>query len=154
MTLYSMRLANSIWTYRTMWSVLVLQVPNGFIVITGYQSSRMSIRRGSALIAALIVISVLGFLWVGDFVLRLTEDISQARVIGMEQKHLSASAKEWEAFFEATARGDTSGEWQTIKYVISDGVSERVVTLRIAFVNDQWVAEDRQVVWRANVVSH
>ena len=114
----------------------------------------MSIRRGSALIAALIVISVLGFLWVGDFVLRLTEDISQARVIGMEQKHLSASAKEWEAFFEATARGDTSGEWRTIKYVISDGVSERVVTLRIAFVNDQWVAEDRQVVWRANVVSH
>jgi hypothetical protein len=72
----------------------------------------------------------------------------------MEQKHLSASAKEWEAFFEVTASGDTSGEWQTIEYVISDGVSERVVTLRIAFVNDQWVAEDRQVVWRANVVSH
>ncbi|MEL0320909.1 MAG: hypothetical protein VXA68_02730 [Gammaproteobacteria bacterium] len=114
----------------------------------------MSSRQGSALIAALIVISVLGFLWVGDFVLRLTEDISQARVIGMEQKHLSASAKEWEAFFEATASGDTSGEWQTIEYVISEGVSERVVTLRIAFVNDQWVAEDRQVVWRANVVSH
>ena len=135
-------------------SVLVLRVPNGFIVITGYQGSRMSIRRGSALIAALIVISVLGFLWVGDFVLRLTEDSSQARVIGMEQKHLSESAKEWEAFFEVTASGDTSGEWQTIEYVISDGVSERVVTLRIAFVNDQWVAEDRQVVWRANVVSH
>jgi len=114
----------------------------------------MSSRQGSALIAALIVIAVLGFLWVGDFVLRLTEDISQARVIGMEQKHLAASEKEWDAFFEATTSGDTSGEWQTIEYVIPDGVSERVVTLRIAFVNDQWVAEDRQVVWRANVVSH
>jgi len=114
----------------------------------------MTSRQGSALIAALIVISVLGFLWVGDFVLRLTEDISQARVIGMEQKHLAASEKEWDAFFEATTSGDTSGEWQTIEYVIPDGVSERVVTLRIAFVNDQWVAEDRQVVWRANVVSH
>ena len=114
----------------------------------------MSIRRGSALIAVLIVTSVLGFLWVGDFVLRLAEDISQARVIGMEQKHLAASEKEWDAFFEATTSGDTSGEWQTIEYVIPDGVSERVVTLRIAFVNDQWVAEDRQVVWRANVVSH
>ena len=114
----------------------------------------MSIRRGSALIAALIVSSVLGFLWVGDFVLRLAEDISQARVIGMEQKHLAASEKEWDAFFEATTSGDTSGEWQTIEYVIPDGVSERVVTLRIAFINDQWVAEDRQVVWRANVVSH
>ena len=114
----------------------------------------MSIRRGSALIAVLIVISVLDFLWVGDFVLRLTEDISQVRVMGMEQKHLAASAKEWEAFFEATTSGDTSGEWQTIEYVIPDGVSERVVTLRIAFVNYQWVAEDRQVVWRANVVSH
>lgn len=114
----------------------------------------MTSRQGSALIAALIVISVLGFLWVGDFVLRLTEDISQARVIGMEQKHLAASEKEWDAFFEATTSGDTSGEWQTIQYVIPDGVSERVVTLRIAFVNDQWVAEDRQVVWRANVVSH
>ena len=114
----------------------------------------MTSRQGSALIVALIVISVLGFLWVGDFVLRLTEDISQARVIGMEQKHLAASEKEWDAFFEATTSGDTSGEWQTIEYVIPDGVSERVVTLRIAFVNDQWVAEDRQVVWRANVVSH
>lgn len=114
----------------------------------------MTSRQGSALIAALIVISVLGFLWVGDFVLRLTEDISQARVIGMEQKYLAASEKEWDAFFEATTSGDTSGEWQTIQYVIPDGVSERVVTLRIAFVNDQWVAEDRQVVWRANVVSH
>jgi len=114
----------------------------------------MSIRRGSALIAVLIVTSVLGFLWVGDFVLRLTEDISQARVIGMEQKHLSASESEWDAFFEATTSGDTNGEWQTIEYVIPDGVSERVVTLRIAFINDQWVAEDRQVVWRANVVSH
>ena len=114
----------------------------------------MTSRQGSALIAALIVISVLGFLWVGDFVLRLTEDISQARVIGMEQKHLAASEKEWDAFFEVTTSGDTSGEWQTIQYVIPDGVSERVVTLRIAFVNDQWVAEDRQVVWRANVVSH
>ena len=114
----------------------------------------MSIRRGSALIAVLIVTSVLGFLWVGDFVLRLAEDISQARVIGMEQKHLAASEKEWEAFFEATINGDTSGEWQSIEYVIPDGVSERVVTLRIAFINDQWVAEDRQVVWRANVVSH
>ena len=114
----------------------------------------MTSRQGSALIAALIVISALGFLWVGDFVLRLTEDISQARVIGMEQKHLAASEKEWDAFFEATTSGDTSGEWQTIQYVIPDGVSERVVTLRIAFVNDQWVAEDRQVVWRANVVSH
>ena len=114
----------------------------------------MSSRQGSALIAALIVISVLGFLWVGDFVLRLTEDISQARVIGMEQKHLAASEKEWDAFFEATTSGDTSGEWQSIEYVIPDGVSERVVTLRIAFINDQWVAEDRQVVWRANVVSH
>ena len=114
----------------------------------------MSIRRGSALIAVLIVTSVLGFLWVGDFVLRLAEDISQARVIGMEQKHLAASEKEWDAFFEATTSGDTSGEWQTIEYVIPDGVSERVVTLRIAFINDQWVAEDRQVVWRANVVSH
>ena len=114
----------------------------------------MSSRQGSALIAALIVISVLGFLWVGDFVLRLTEDISQARVIGMEQKHLAASESEWDAFFEATTSGDTNGEWQTIEYVIPDGVSERVVTLRIAFINDQWVAEDRQVVWRANVVSH
>ena len=114
----------------------------------------MTSRQGSALIVALIVISVLGFLWVGDFVLRLTENISQARVIGMEQKHLAASEKEWDAFFEATTSGDTSGEWQTIEYVIPDGVSERVVTLRIAFVNDQWVAEDRQVVWRANVVSH
>ena len=114
----------------------------------------MSTRQGSALIAVLVVISVLGFLWVGDFALRQTEDISQARVHGMEQKHLAASEKEWEAFLQATAEADTSGMWQPIEYVIPDGVSERVVSLTIAFVNDQWIAKDRQVVWRANVVSH
>lgn len=114
----------------------------------------MSTRQGSALIGVLIVISVLGFLWVGDFALRLTEDISQARVHGMEQKHLAASEKEWEEFVKATTEADTSGAWQTIEYVIPDGVSERVVSLSIAFVNDQWMAKDRQVVWRANVVSH
>ena len=113
----------------------------------------MSIRGGSALIATLIVLAALGFLWVGDFALRLAEDIAQARVIGLEQKHLAASEKEWEAFREATASGNMS-EWQTIEYVIPDGVSERVVRLRVALVDGQWIAKDRQVIWRANVVSH
>ena len=113
----------------------------------------MSIRSGSALIATLIVLAALGFLWVGDFALRLTEDIAQARVIGLEQKHLAASEKEWEAFREATAGGNMS-EWQTIEYVIPDGVSERVVRLRVALADGQWIAKDRQVIWRANVVSH
>ena len=45
-------------------------------------------------------------------------------------------------------------EWQTIEYVIPDGVSERVVRLRVALVDGQWIAKDRQVIWRANVVSH
>ena len=34
----------------------------------------MSSRAGSALIAVLIVMAVLGFLWVGDWVLRLTDE--------------------------------------------------------------------------------
>jgi hypothetical protein len=136
-----------------MWCALVSPILNGFFVITGYLDKHMSIRSGSALIATLIVLAALGFLWVGDFALRLAEDIAQARVIGLEQKHLAASEKEWEAFREATASGNMS-EWQTIEYVIPDGVSERVVRLRVALVDGQWIAKDRQVIWRANVVSH
>ena len=45
----------------------------------------MSSRAGSALIAALIVMAVLGFLWVGDWVLRLTDEMTRDRVIQMEQ---------------------------------------------------------------------
>ena len=136
-----------------MWCALVSPILNGFSVITGYLDKHLSIRSGSALIATLIVLAALGFLWVGDFALRLAEDIAQARVIGLEQKHLAASEKEWEAFREATASGNMS-EWQTIEYVIPDGVSERVVRLRVALVDGQWIAKDRQVIWRANVVSH
>ena len=136
-----------------MWCALVSPILNGFSVITGYLDKHLSIRSGSALIATLIVLAALGFLWVGDFALRLAEDIAQARVIGLEQKHLAASEKEWEAFREATASGNMS-EWQTIEYVIPDGVSARVVRLRVALVDGQWIAKDRQVIWRANVVSH
>ena len=132
---------------------LVSPILNGFSVITGYLDKHLSIRSGSALIATLIVLAALGFLWVGDFALRLAEDIAQARVIGLEQKHLAASEKEREAFREATAGGNMS-EWQTIEYVIPDGVSERVVRLRVALADGQWIAKDRQVIWRANVVSH
>ena len=128
-----------------MWCASVSPILNGFSVITGYLDKHMGIRSGSALIATLIVLAALGFLWVGDFALRLTEDIAQARVIGLEQKHLAASEKEWEAFREATASGNMS-EWQTIEYVIPDGVSERVVRLRVALVDGQWIAKDRQVI--------
>ncbi len=113
----------------------------------------MSHKQGSALIAGLIVISTLGFLWVGDFTLRLTEDISRERVVSLEKKHISAAQAEWDAFHDATGDADAEDGWQAIEYVIPDGVSERVVNLKIRFENGEWIAKDRQVVWRAKVVS-
>jgi len=93
----------------------------------------MSSRAGSALIAVLIVMAVLGFLWVGDWVLRLTDEMTRDRLI---------------------QEADPFEGWQPIEYVIPDGVSERVVSLKLANVNGQWMVKDRQVVWRAKVVSH
>src|SRR6056300_1658214 len=114
----------------------------------------MSSRAGPALIAVLIVMAVLGFLWVGDWVLRLTDEMTRDRVIQMEQKHRSASQAEWDALDRLIQEADPLEGWQPIEYVIPDGVSERVVSLKLANVNGQWMVKDRQVVWRAKVVSH
>jgi len=95
----------------------------------------MSSRAGSALIAVLIVMAVLGFLWVGDWVLRLTDEMTRDRVIQMEQKHRSASQAEWDALDRLIQEADPLEGWQPIEYVIPDGVSERVVSLKLANVN-------------------
>jgi len=114
----------------------------------------MSSRAGSALIAVLIVMAVLWILWVGDWVLRLTDEMTRDRVIKIEQKHRSASQAEWDALDRLIQEADPLKGWQPIEYMIPDGVSERVVSLKLANVNSQWMVKDRQVIWRANLTTH
>ena len=80
--------------------------------------------------------------------------MTRDRVIQMEQKHRSASQAEWDALDRLIQEADPLEGWQPMEYVITDGVSERVVSLKLANVNGQWTVKDRQVVWRAKVVSH
>lgn len=110
-------------------------------------------RRGSVLIGALVFVSVLGFLWVSDFTLRITERIQNERVLGMEDKTLLAAELEWQALDQALAGLVSEDSPQVIEYEVPDGLSVRMVRLRAHWEDGQWHISERQALWRATVGS-
>lgn len=110
-------------------------------------------RRGSVLIGALVFLSVLGFLWVSDFSLRLTERIQGERVLQMEDRTLLAAELEWQALDRAMRQLAPEDSPEVIEYSVPDGLSERLVRLKLTWDGRQWQISERQAVWRTMVDS-
>lgn len=110
--------------------------------------------RGSALVGALVFVSVLGFLWVSDFAVRLTDRIQTERTQAMEDRHAEAAALEWEALETELASILPEDSPAVIEYWVVDGLSERRVRLKATWTGSQWQLSERHAVWRAMPVSH
>lgn len=110
-------------------------------------------RAGSVLVGALIFISVLGFLWVSDFTLRVTEKIQTERLLQIEDNNLLAAELEWQALQAALTELSPTDSPEVIEYSVPDGLSERLVRLKATWKDGQWRISERQAVWRAIVGS-
>lgn len=110
-------------------------------------------KRGSALVGALVFVSVLGFLWVSDFGLRLTDRIQTERALAREDRHLEAADLEWQAVAEELARLTPEQSPSVVEYWVVDGLSERRVRLKATWTGSEWQLSERHAVWRAQPVS-
>lgn len=109
--------------------------------------------RGSLLVGALVFVSALGFLWVADFSLRLTERIQEERLMAMESAWIQSVDHEWTAYREALAQITPEASPAFIEYQLEDGWALRQVRLKVVWEQEQWNVVERQVLWAPKPVS-
>lgn len=108
---------------------------------------------GSFIVGALIFAAVLGFLWMTEFAVRLTDRIQTERVQHIESRAELAASAEWARFEALLKDADPNSGPLTLEYRVPDGLSTREVRLRVEWREDAWIVTERQAVWHATPVS-